>query len=152
METIPNPRSSSRPPVAGTRLRHASRILITLRIVTTLAFVPLLLQGCGALGYDNREKIAHAILYDEKGVFDANAFSAALIAKFANANSPPASLIAFVESIGGKCSISPEEKDSMHCSIPQSGSFCVANEIQLFVTTSNGAISNLSAKARFDGC
>ena len=115
-------------------------------------FAFALLQGCGALGYDNREKIARLTLYDEKGILDANAFSAALFAKFANANSPPASLAAFVESIGGKCSISPTEKDSMYCSIPQSGQFCVVSNIQLFVTTSNGAISNLSAKARFDGC
>ena len=120
--------------------------------VALIAAASPLVQGCGALGYDNREKIARSTLYDEKGVLDVNAFSAALVAKFSNANSPPASLTALVESIGGKCSVSPKEKDSMYCSIPQSGSFCIASNIQLFVTTNNGVISNLSAKSRFDGC
>lgn len=134
-----------------TAAHNVKRLKYTACLMTTLAFAPLL-QGCGSLGYDNREKIARATLYDEKGVLDTNAFSAALIAKFTNVNSPPASLIAFVESIGGKCSISPKEKDSMYCSIRQSGEICVAHDIQLFVSTSNGVISNISAKTYFDGC
>lgn len=124
----------------------------SISLVATLVFASLFLQGCSVIGYDNRDTIARTTLYNEKGVLDANAFSAALIAKFTNANSPPASLIAFVESIGGKCAISPKERDSMYCSIPQWSTFCVASDIQLVVTTSKGIISDLSAKARLDGC
>lgn len=121
-------------------------------LVVPLAIAPLLLQSCGFLDYDHRGKIAHATLYDEKGVLDERALSAALVARFANTNSPPASLDAFVESLGGKCNLRPEQEISMYCSIPQSGTLCVARVIQLFVVVSNGVIADLSAKTHLDGC
>jgi hypothetical protein len=110
----------------------------------------MLLQGCGVLGYNNREQITKSTLYDEKGVLDEKAFAGALYGKFDQQNSPPASLVKFVESLGGKCSINV--KDAMSCSIPQSGTFCAENYISLSVITSSGAISKIFAKSQFRGC
>jgi hypothetical protein len=124
----------------------------TMRLILLAPFAVtlMLLQGCGVLGYDNREQLAKSTLYDQKGVLDEKAFASALLGKFDQQNSPPASLVKFVESLGGKCTINV--KDAMSCSIPQSGTFCLENSISLSVIINSGAISKIFAKSQFLGC
>lgn len=110
----------------------------------------LLLAGCGTLSYDHRESIARATLYSPSGALDDKALSGALLEKFSGANSPPAALASFVESLGGECRSSLT--GSLSCSIPQSGGFCTASRIDIEAVVSDGAISSLRAKARHDGC
>jgi hypothetical protein len=111
-----------------------------------------LTQGCSVMGYDHREKIARAVLYDGKGNIDEKVFSSALFEKFSHVNSPPTALTGFVQSLGGNCSKDPKNLNQMHCSIPVSGTICVESRIDLFIVTGNGDISSITAKRNLTGC
>lgn len=110
----------------------------------------LLLSGCSAVSYDRREIIATTTLFSPKGVLDEKAFSGALMEKISTANSPPAALSAFVESLGGKCG--PALTGPLLCSIPQSGGFCISIRIDIEATVTNGEITCIRTRARNDGC
>lgn len=122
---------------------------LCLRCLLSLA-LSLALTGCSTLGYDHKEIIAKATLYSPSGALDERAFSGALLEKFASANSPPAALTSFVESLGGKCSFGLT--GSLSCSIPQSGAFCISSRIDIEAVVSDGAISSLRARAKHTGC
>jgi len=115
-----------------------------------IVLVSLLVTSCSSVTYDHREEIARATLFTSKGVIDERAFSGALIEKFSSANSPPAALAAFVESLGGKCS--SRLTNSLTCTIPQSGGFCVASRIDIEAVVADGAITSIRTKAKNDGC
>ena len=126
-----------------------------IRLIQSFAFgilVLLCLQGCSAIGHDNREKIARATLYGEKGALDTKTFASALYEKFSRSSSPLVALNAYVESLEGKCFNYPNEKDLMRCSIPESSTICVDSRIELLVATSSGNISNITAQSRVTGC
>jgi hypothetical protein len=110
----------------------------------------MLLQGCAS--FDNREKIALSTLYDQQGRLDEHAFAGALLRRFSQSDAPLIALTAYVKSLGGNCSGWLGENDKMYCQLPQAGAICYVTNIQLEVLTSGGAISQISAKQRSDGC
>jgi hypothetical protein len=110
----------------------------------------ILVAGCGTMSYDHSEKIATATLFSANGSVDERAFSGALLEKISSANSPPQALLSFVESLGGKCS--SLLLNSMSCSIPHSGEFCIARRIIINAVVANGVISSLRTSSRNDGC
>ena len=115
-----------------------------------LLFFLVALQGCGSAGYDHREKIANATLFNQNGVLDGKAFAGALTEKFAAANSPPAALASFVETIGGKCSTPLSEV--MSCSVPQSGSVCLSSRIEITASVPGGVLKEIKATTQHHGC
>jgi hypothetical protein len=126
-------------------MRSEMRLSILFAVVCCTSIV-----GCAS--YDYREKIAVATLYNENGSIDQKAFTAAITEKFSSRNYPAAALESFVKSLGGSCSAGINTNTSLVCSVPQSGSFCVASSIRITASISVGTITAIQARQANDGC
>jgi|ERR1700761_4661824 hypothetical protein len=115
-----------------------------MRCRAILAFGPLLaLSACTNLGYNQREKIAVALLDQSDGQMNTEAYTAALNVRFP-AGSSVDRLVDVVHKLGGNCRHSlPSEWE---CSVPRVGFFCAANAVGIKVSTMpSGAIEHLVA-------
>jgi hypothetical protein len=125
------------------------------------AFVAALLIplcGCSLLSYDNRDKVAMAVLFphdDPRRVyfseqqFDGKVFSNALLARFP-VGSRKEDLKAFVESLDGRCE--DPYSEGMRCVIPESGQICYQTTIELLVVLHNDSIGDIQSYRRGVGC
>jgi hypothetical protein len=104
---------------------------------SVIGFLAISLQGCGAIGYDHREKIASAVLFKSNGDLDERVFVAALTERFSSDLFPQASLQSFVEELGGKCT--GNMIDSMSCTIPRASRFCIDSRIRIEATMLAGS-------------
>ena len=112
------------------------------------AMTSLLLTSCTA--YDNKNRIAAAVLSTPDGQLDEVTLTAALNARFAQGTKPDG-LAKFVTSQEGRCSI--VEDHDMSCTLLESGSFCVASKIGLVANLNqDGTIRSINAKRYLVGC
>lgn len=108
------------------------------------------LQGCGTVGYDHREKISNALLFNSNGAVDERAFSGALTERLSLEPLPQASLRSFVESLSGTCTDSL--LDRMSCALPLSAGYCMQSIIRIEASMVAGSfkITNVATDRR--GC
>jgi hypothetical protein len=112
------------------------------------AMTSLLLTSCTT--YDNKNRIAAAVLSTPDGQLDEVTLTAALNARFAPGTKSDA-LAKFVTSQDGRCSI--VEDNEMSCTLLESGSFCVASKIGLNAKLNqDGTIRSINAKRYLVGC
>ena len=120
-------------------------------------YVALLLALCSC-GYDNRDKVAMAVLFSQDDPrrpflsdqqFDDSAFSSALQGKFPVGTSKE-DLKKFAGSLGGRCE--DPYFHGMRCFIPESGGFCYETTIYIIVDLNNNAITKLSTSRQGAGC
>lgn len=139
-----------------------------------LALIPALLWGCARLLYqDKSEQIAMAILYNQKGNADPQAFAGALQGRFP-AGTPADEVERFATGLGGRCyqwasaankaacvgasdSRPPEcasaPVDTLSCTIPIAGTLCVS--YNLFIRADldgQKRTSGLTASAKTEAC
>lgn len=104
------------------------------------------------MAQDNREKIAFAALYDEKGALNIKLFSIALMEKLAASNSSPGELENIVKSLGGSCRSESEAAKSLVCSVPQTAIVCIESFIRISAPLSESKITSIQAEQVLRGC
>ena len=98
----------------------------------------LALHGCA--GYDYRRDVAYKTLVNEKGVFEQDAYEAALKAKFP-IGSEVGPLRKFVEENRGTCAV--PEHNKQWCNIPVQGGVCWSKTIGIEIPLQNDKILDL---------
>lgn len=112
-----------------------------------LAFLFILIHFSS---FDHTSKLAQAVLFQPNSNLDQRAFSAAINARFPPGTNPER-LVTFVESLNGYCT--HNEKGKLHCSLDESGAFCVVNKIGLDVELNDSEkIEVIKASEYFLGC
>jgi hypothetical protein len=107
-----------------------------------------LLTSCTT--YDNKNRIAAAVLSTPDGQLDEVTLTAALNARFAQGTKSDA-LARFVTAQDGRCAVL--EDGEMSCTLWESGSFCFASKIGLIAKLNqNGTIHSINAKRYLTGC
>lgn len=122
--------------------------------------------------FDHGDQLARAVLFLPNGNFDEPTLSAAFGAKFPN-GTPVSRLKQFTADLSGTCTVGPEVlryvcsgnaatdppgcasqvNDTLYCTIPVSGTFCIANRIALKAHLEQGAnVSNVTARNSSAAC
>ena len=139
--------------------------------------VPALLVGIviGAfwwVTFDHRDQLSKALLFLPNSNLDEPTLSTAFGAKFP-IGTPVARLKQFTAEVGGKCTVGPEVSryfcsgnasadppgcasqvnDTLYCTIPVSGTFCISDGITVKAHLEQGAtVSNVTARKYSVAC
>lgn len=121
------------------------------KLILSALICCVVFAGC-SLSQDNREKIAFAALYDEKGVLNTKLFSIALMEKLTASSSSSGELENLVKSLGGSCRSEGEAAKSLVCSVPQRATVCIESFIRISARLNESKITSIQAEQVLRGC
>ena len=122
--------------------------VFVIALASLFALFILFILGLFAYRYDYTSKIADKIWHDQQGRFSNQLFSASLSARFPKGTKLE-EVQAFVKELKGSCR---QNQKTMECTLPFSGSCCVASSIMIRVDVSNDkTLEQIGANIRITG-